>query len=106
MVTVAVSLVPAEGTLSRVGPSELRHQSRQGTGRRGRDPRSRDEAAAMRGVVPQRLDERLIWPDRLLVAAPTEDDAAGGVHVGGESRCQPCLADAGLAGHDHEPGCG
>ena len=64
--------------------------------------RAEISVAAVRGVMPQRLDERLIGPDVLLVGAPAEDDAAVGVHVGRETRHEPRLADARLAGHDHE----
>ena len=58
------------------------------------------------GVVPQRLDERLVRRHALLVAASMQHDGAIGVRRGGEPRRQARLADARLADHaTRPPGC-
>ena len=86
------------------GRRDLRHECRQRVGRVGRDRRIGDQVRSMRGVVAQRLDERLVGPDALLIGPPAEDDRAVGLHLGREARHEPRLADARLAGHDHEAG--
>jgi hypothetical protein len=53
--------------------------------------------------MAQRLDERLVRQQRVLVRAPVEDRAAVGVHLLGEVSRQPGLADTGLADEHDEP---
>ena len=71
-------------------------------------PRPRRPEAALVGqpgtvrrVVPQRLHERLIRRDALLVGAPIEHDAALGMRPRGDPRRQARLADARLADQRH-----
>jgi hypothetical protein len=54
--------------------------------------------------VVERLGERLVRNGLLLRAGAEEDGPSGGMEVTGELGEQPCLAGAGLAGHeDHLP---
>ncbi len=89
-----VAAVLALGGERRAGRSaELRHQRREVGRRRG--------PARVGRVVAQRLHERLVGHDRLLVDAPVQDGRAARVGGGGEARRQPRLAHAGLPGeHD------
>ena len=53
--------------------------------------------------LAQRLGERLERRERLLRAAAEQDGGAAGERGGGELVREPRLADAGLAGEQHEP---
>jgi hypothetical protein len=53
-------------------------------------------------VLAERLDERLVGRDRLLVRAPVEHRRARLVDLPGEARGDVGLAHARLAGHEHE----
>ena len=55
------------------------------------------ERLALRDVVLERADERLVGHERLDVATPVEHRRALGVRLAGELGRQPGLADAGLA---------
>ncbi len=83
-----------------------------GQERLGQDPGELREVAggdrivrpgAVAQPVAQRLDERLVGAQRLLLAAPVEDGRAAGVGLGRELRGEPRLADPGLAVEQHEP---
>ena len=75
----------------RRGPAEL------GDERRERLDVHPGEVAGVGRVVAQRLHERLVGHDGLLVDAAVQHDRAGLVHLGGEARRQPRLAHAGVA---------
>ena len=102
LVAEPLVLVAARGRGGRTGRAELGDQARQRLGAGLRQPDLLGQARTVRGVVPQRLDERLVRRHALLVAAPVQDDGAVAVHRGGESRHQARLADAGLAGAHHQ----
>ncbi len=89
-------------------------QQRRAVGERGVD--GVEQAVAGAGVVgraglervggaglAQRLRERLERRERLLRAAAEQDGGAVGERGGGELVGEPGLADAGLAGQQHEP---
>ena len=89
-------------TLGRTRRRKLGDEHRQCARRRGRNSSVGDDVGTVRGVVSQCLNERLIGPDALLVGAAAEHHATAGMHASCESGHEPCLADARLAGHDHE----
>ena len=103
LVAEPLLLVAARGLGGRAGRAELGDQARQRLGAGLRQLDLLGQARTVRGVLPQRLDERLVRRHALLVAAPVQDDGAVVVHRGGESRHQARLADAGLAGAHHQP---
>ena len=102
LVAESLVLVATRGRGGRTGRAELGNQARQRLGAGLRQPDLLGQGRAVRGVVPQCLDERLVRRHALLVAAPVQDDGAVAVHRGGESRHQARLADAGLAGAHHQ----
>ncbi len=65
-------------------------------------PRLVGQPGTVRRVVPQRLHERLIRRDALLVGTPIEHDIALGMRPSGDPRRQARLADARLAGQHHQ----
>jgi hypothetical protein len=103
LVAVALAVVRLVGPRVPAGHAELGHKPRQRLRRSRRQAGGFDQPAPVRGVVAQRLDERLVGPDALLVGAAAEDDGALAVDRCGESRGQPRLADPGVARHDHQP---
>ena len=64
------------------------------------DPGHLSELVARGG--PQRIDDRLIGPQLLLLRGAGDHGRAAGMHLGRELRGEPALADSGLADHDRE----
>jgi hypothetical protein len=77
-------------------------------GQAGRDLRHEPDELARAGAqpagpAPQRLDERLVRHDQVLVAAPDQHGTAVGVHGPGELGGQAGLADARLPRDEGQP---
>ena len=81
---------------------ELGHQPRDLLGRGGGNPGVLGQPRTVCGVVPERLDERLVRRRAVLVGAPVEHERALCMRRGGEPRREARLADAGLAGQDRK----